>query len=294
MVCVAYELCWSEIVDSILKVVGMNKMSPKMIAALSSIFTPLARLLLRQGIEFRPVFELLRCCYVKAAISEFAKDGAPASISKVASATGLSRRTARAAFNESIGVEPYHRVFDTHLSDVLTRWVSASEYLDETGKPKALTLVPGSGSFPCLIESVLGVSNYENSLHKLVSRGSAEVTSDNKVVMTKRELNTTTDLPRIIADLIGTAASTAEKSWLERGGASGFFNRTVHSTSIQHSKVHLARRASGEKIRQFSHEIDDYFAALGSSDCEPFFDQHGRELVSLGVCSYYFEIERIS
>ena len=64
-------------------------------AALRLLFRPIARIMLRAGVNWRELADVCKAIYVEVATEDFGIRGRPTNISRVAILTGLTRREVR-------------------------------------------------------------------------------------------------------------------------------------------------------------------------------------------------------
>src|SRR4029079_8584536 len=76
---------------------AQDKLRQAAVSAFAVAMRPLARILLRCGVTWKEIAELLKVVYVDVASEDYAKRGRPANASRVAILTGLSRREVRGA-----------------------------------------------------------------------------------------------------------------------------------------------------------------------------------------------------
>jgi hypothetical protein len=102
---------------------------------------PIARLLLRCGVTWKELAELLKLVYVDVAGEDYGKHGRPANASRVAILTGLSRReVARmrrlAAARGDEAISALQSI--NHATRVLSGWYQDPDFTDAKGRPKLL------------------------------------------------------------------------------------------------------------------------------------------------------------
>jgi len=120
-----------------------HKLRQAAFSAFAVAVRPVVRILLRCGVTWKEVAELLKAVYVDVASDDYGKRGRPANASRVAILTGLSRRDVKRARDRLASAAP-----DTlapiakinHASRVLTGWFQDPDFLDAKGKPRLLEL----------------------------------------------------------------------------------------------------------------------------------------------------------
>lgn len=115
------------------------------LAALRLILRPVARVLLRAGVNWKEFAEVCKATLVEVATDEFGIRGRPTNISRVAILTGFTRREVRRLRNllEDENPDTFDRM--NYATRVLSGWHTDDEYTTADGKPKAL---PANGCNP--------------------------------------------------------------------------------------------------------------------------------------------------
>jgi hypothetical protein len=127
-----------------------------MVAAISHVLRPLARLLLANGITLPTFCELAKSAYVKIADDEFRLASKPQTDSRVSLLTGIHRREVNRLRNEPEAQVDLSQPasMSAHL---LAIWSGSAEYLDQRGSPIPLPRLATKGaarSFESLVQSV--------------------------------------------------------------------------------------------------------------------------------------------
>ena len=142
--------------------------------ALRLLFRPIARIMLRAGVNWRELSDVCKATYVEVATEDFGIRGRPTNISRVAILTGMTRREVRRLRNllEQEAPEAASRM--NYASRVLTGWHQDEEFLDDQGKPAALTAAGPSGSFESLCGKYSGDVAASTLLKELKHVGAIE------------------------------------------------------------------------------------------------------------------------
>lgn len=126
----------------------------RLLAAFRYLLVPLVRILLRNGISFNEISEVLKGAYARVAATDFAVPGRPMSISRLSITTGIARRD----FDRVLGEEDrLRRALESsagRIANVLQGWHNDPEFMGPYGFPRDLgfTREPGGGpSFEDLV-----------------------------------------------------------------------------------------------------------------------------------------------
>ena len=117
---------------------------------------PLVRLLMRAGVTFPVLAELVRGLYVEVAIRDLLLDRKARTDSRVSLLTGVHRKEIRRLRLLPRDADPIPPAV-TVASQIIARWVGSPAYTDGSGRPRPLpraAAAPGGPSFDALVESV--------------------------------------------------------------------------------------------------------------------------------------------
>jgi hypothetical protein len=125
-----------------------DKLRQAAFSAFAVLMRPLARILLRCGVTWKEIAELLKVVYVDVATEDYGKRGRPANASRVAILTGLSRRDVKRARDRLTvaapdAFAPLAKI--NHASRVLSGWFQDSDFVDAKGRPRLLKLTGERG-----------------------------------------------------------------------------------------------------------------------------------------------------
>ncbi len=269
----------------------MAYQNSRLLRALRILFIPLANVLLKNRMTIVPVIEQLKIAYVMAARKNHGRQGKPASINSISSLTGMSRKHVAQLLRQSA------RGFAQAKSDyspegyVISAWVSTDEYISESGKPNILEKGPGPGSLHELTTRVVGKDLAEHVLERLLQSRSVHEHSDGRVELVERSFSISKDLPRIISGGLAPLVTTIDKNWSTPPGQ-GFGQHTATTHKLDPGKLLTVRRVSKARIIAFMEDIDDLLSNLETESSELARDPQGRDIETIGVGAYYFELER--
>jgi hypothetical protein len=160
--------------------------APEMLtAALQRLLRPLVRFLISCSIPFPFTSNLLRGLYIDVAVKEFPVAGKPQTDSRITLLTGVHRKDVK-----RLRGAPHLALRAPRLaslsSQLIARWTTLPEYLDEQGAPKALPRLP-EGSGPCF-ESLVRALNTDIRprvvLDEWLRLGIAELDDQDRVHLT--------------------------------------------------------------------------------------------------------------
>ena len=227
-----------------------NKLKQAAFSSFILVMRPIARVLLRCGVSWKELAELIKLVYVDVATEDYGKHGRPANASRVAILTGLSRREvkrARDAIQESdhLATVAFKRI--DHASRVLSAWHQDPDFLTGSGKPRLLA-PQGPGSFAALLKKYAPDIPPTAMLKELRDVGAIRETAAGKLrVEASYFMPAAMDVDSIVrsGSVLQDLANTVTHNQLAETGAKRFEGRATN-THIKRS----AKRAFHKYIEQ--------------------------------------------
>jgi hypothetical protein len=135
---------------------GYNKTQVALVKAVVMLCRPLIRLLIEKGITFPQFRELMKELYVEVADKEFSLDDKKPSDSRVFVLTGVHRKDIKRIRQQSELADVKITSSASLSGEIVARWASMPEYLDEKGAPRRLAKSgkADEASFEQLVSSV--------------------------------------------------------------------------------------------------------------------------------------------
>jgi len=268
----------------------LSDIEPRLEAALRSIFFPLARVLVRNGLSVRPVIRVIKDAFVDAAVSEHGKNGRPASISRASELIGLTRKEIRTIINEEFDKKIRLSLFHADEAALLARWNSSPNFADDRGQPEKLKPGPGPDTFADLVKQSMGDVSVSDTLRRLEERECVAVDDEGRISMLKRDWNVASDLPILLRDTLGTLSSTVDFNDTHIP-EDGRCQRVAYTISANPENLLVIRRMLRSRIVRFTEEVDDQLTSFEISIDELDTNSAVAETGKLGVATYYFEID---
>lgn len=138
--------------------------------AVSAVLRPLARLAVAQGLPAATLEELLRRSVVQAAREAQPDPTAQRMVSRISTATGISRREVTRLIDNEARASARPRSL---ASEVFARWTTARAYRDQRGRPRVLPRQGPGTSFETLAQSVTRHVHPRSVLDELLRLGLA-------------------------------------------------------------------------------------------------------------------------
>lgn len=265
-----------------------TRLQHALVAAIFRLLRPLVRLLLRHGIPFGVMADVVKQVYVDVAFQEFRLPGRKQTTSRVAILTGLSRKeVARLRrldrWDDHEAVQQYHRA-----ARVLSAWVRDPEFHDASGQPAPLPVEGDRTSLAVLVRRYSGDMPVRAILDELLRVRAVEPLEDGRVRLLARsyvpaagEVEKLGILGTDVADLIATL------DWnLRCPPAEAYFQRKVHYDNLPAEVMPELHALTRERAQALIEQLDHWMAAR-DRDVNPTVQGTGRKRAMLGI--YYFE-----
>ena len=263
-----------------------------LLAAYSKLLRPLVRILLRHGVTYAELSEVVKTVFVTTAAQEFRVPGKKMSKARIAIVTGLTRKEVQRL--TGLGQEQRFQV-KTNLSRigrVLTGWHTDPNFTGPYGLPLEIRYDSDRSadpSFVQLVQQYSGDMTPRAMLDELLRVGAVVETDHNWFKVVRREYVPQTLAPdfleragRGIHDFIHTVEENLEKT----SDKPGRFERTVRplgGMKVEH--VPLFADYVNERCQALLEEIDNWLTNLDEPDPE-----RGDQVIHTGVGIYHFVV----
>ena len=155
-----------------------KKLEKTLTAAILRLLYPLVRILLRNGVAYGTLAELVRKVYVEVAFREFAPEGKKQTVSRVSALTGLTRKEVKRLLESDAKDEGSTQARYNRAVRVIGGWMNDRRFLNEQGKPADLNIEGESKSFTLLVKDYSGDIPTMAMLSMLKEAGSIKVVND--------------------------------------------------------------------------------------------------------------------
>ena len=136
---------------------GYNKTQLALVKATKMLCKPLIRLLIEKGVTFPQFRELMKTLYVEVADEHFTLDNKKPSDSRIFVLTGVHRKDIKRIHQQAEQSEQSVTSYASLTAEIISRWLSVSEYLDSKNKPRQL-LKSGKDNTPGFDQLVSSVN----------------------------------------------------------------------------------------------------------------------------------------
>lgn len=134
---------------------GYNKTQAALVKAIKLLCKPLVRLLIEKGVTFNQFRDLMKALYVEVAEEHFPLDNKKPSDSRIFVLTGVHRKDIKRLREQNESANPVITSSASLSGEIVARWTSMPEYLDEKGKPcRLLKSKSDKPNFDQLVSSI--------------------------------------------------------------------------------------------------------------------------------------------
>lgn len=254
------------------------------IHAFRLVFRPIARILLKAGINWRELAEVCKLTYVEVATQEFGIRGRPTNISRVAIMTGFTRREVRRLRDvlENEGLTKFESM--NSATRILSGWYSDHDFTDELGEPLRLTIAGASPSFEALCSRYSGDVAPSTMLKELKHVGAIVEDNNGKLIAQSRiympvhmDPDQMLTSGSVMEDLGETVAYNLHRSTDEPPR----FERRATNTRIPQSSLPAFKQFLDREAQPFLERIDNWL-----SEQE---DPKDSDSVRLGLGTYWIQ-----
>lgn len=252
--------------------------------AVQKLMRPLVRILLRNGVAYGTLAELVRKTYVDVAYRDFAPKGKKQTVSRVSVLTGLTRKEVRRLQESGAGDIKLEQARYNRAIRVISGWRNDSTYLDDSGKPCVLPLEGDGPSFAGLVKEYSGDIPTMAMLTMLQESGSVSV--DGQQVRLVRNAyvpgKDAADKIEILGVDVFELISTIDHN-LIAGPDALRFQRKVAYDNVDPRAVSKLRVMSSKMAQTLLEQLDRQYASHEAAEG----DGQAGKYISLGI--YFYE-----
>lgn len=258
-------------------------MNSKLQAIVLQILRPLARLLVRRGMAFGEFSQLARQAYVDAAAETLQNQGEKATHSRIAIATGLTRKeVSQLRQSDDSAIKPLQQRYNRGVR-VISGWLNDPEFC--TASPPELSLA----QFEQLVARYSGDMPYRAMLKELIHSGVVAMTTNDSVVLLTDAYVPQTNIAEKLAILgqdVSLLIKTIEYNLQDTPELEPRFQRKVSYDNLPLEAVHVFRQLASQNSMALLVQLNAWLAQH-DRDSNPEAQGTGRFKAGVGI--YYFE-----
>ena len=257
--------------------------------AVTRVLTPLARVLIRNGMSFNAFSDIAKRVYVEVCMREFGIPNRKQTVSRASILSGLSRKEIQRLLGEQAQAaetdtqESYNRA-----ARVIAGWVRDKDFTDAAGDPLPLSQTGPNVGFSLLVKRYSGDVPARAVLDELLRVGAVERLDDDRIrLLSRAYIPRTSDLDKLdilgadVADLITTIDHN-----LQRGAEDPRFQRKVMYDNVPEESISMFRALSEAQAQALLEKMDEW---LSQHDRDVNSSLKGTGRMRAGIGIYYFE-----
>lgn len=255
--------------------------------AITKLLKPLVRVLLRNGIAFDALSELLKKLYVEIAEKEFVIPGKKQSVSRISTLTGLNRKeVSRVKSLEAIDLAAMTQQYN-RAARVISGWIRDPDF-QAAGQPAELSLDGDNHSFKVLVKRYSGDIPSGAVADELLRVGAIEQSDQGKIKLVKNAYIPKQNLDekiRILGTDVSDLITTIDHNIFTHP-ENPYFQRKVAYNAINENSLPFLRKKINLTAQSCLEELD-HLLANSDSDSNPEITEKGTHRVGVGI--FYFE-----
>ena len=263
-----------------------------LLAAYAKLLRPLVRILLRHGITYAELSEVVKTVFVEIAAQEFRVPGKKMSKARIAIVTGLTRKEVQRLSEIDADGRFETKTNMSRIGRVLSGWHTDPDFTGPYGMPLELRYDSDNSAdvtFVKLVHRFSGDMTPRAMLDELVRVGAVVETDQNWFKVIRREYVPNLldpDFLERVGDGIHNFVHTIETNMKKEGPGKGRFERSVwRPGGIKRRDLGLFDSFVREKCQALLDDIDNWLSKLEAPD-----EQKGDDVVQTGVGIYHYVV----
>jgi hypothetical protein len=261
----------------------MGKQQNVLFSAVGRLMRPLVRILIRNGVAYGALAELLRKVYVDVAYEEFSPAGKKQTVSRVSGLTGLTRKEVKRLLETEMTDSASSQERYNRAVRVIGGWVNDKRFQDEDGKPADLPVEGMRKSFALLVKGYSGDVPHRAMFNMLEEAGSVKLVKD-KVRLVRRAYvpgGDAVEKIRILGTDVSELISTIDHN-LVAEPENLLYQRKVSYDNINPDSLGKLKKVSFRKAQSLLEQLDRQYASNELDE-----DGEGGKTISMGI--YFYE-----
>lgn len=269
-----------------------DEIQKQILGAILLVLRPIARSLLRIGVGYREFSEIAKTAFVETASEDYGLRGRPTNISRVAVMTGLTRKEVRRIRIKKEAEQETVVMKTTPVSQVLHRWYTDDEFLDDSGSPMKLEFDGDGKTFSTLVKKYAG-DVPPGAMRTELMRIDAIKVDVGGLLQPKKRVAYNVDLhDRLVGGLAGIlypAALNLAHNMEVGDPKDRWENVAAASKFVRKSDRARLMRIATDRLMEFAEAIDDMY---GSYEALYERQQEADDDRAVGVAIFYFEEDK--
>jgi hypothetical protein len=155
-------------------------MNKHLSTALYAILKPLISLMYRNGMGFSEFSQLAKLAYIEVIEKELIRSNQKATTSQIAISSGLTRKEV-SSLRKKIAPDQAINIKQNRATRVISAWISDTQFCDQQGKAKVLSILGEDETFEQLVAQYSGDMPHRAMMKELLRTGAIETRENIKV-----------------------------------------------------------------------------------------------------------------
>jgi len=257
-------------------------------AAIKKLVKPLVRIMLKNGVLYGALVDIIKPIYVEVAAEDLDASGKKLTKSRIATVTGIPRKEVQRLMEQGDVTDAWAFERYNRAARVVSGWIRDPRFSDRQKQPAILPYDDKSPSFIELAAAFSGDIPARTILDELVEAEVVEELDNGKVQLVKRayipssmESEKLGILGRDVAGLIDTIGHN-----IYQKDDAPYFQRKVFYDNLPEEFIPELKAFIEEKAQALMEQMDHKMSA-NDRDTDSTIEGTGRKAVGIGV--YYFE-----
>jgi len=268
-----------------------DSVKPGLLAAYSKLLRPLIRILLRHGVTYAELSEVVKTVYVATAAHEFRVPGKKMSKARIAIVTGLTRKEVQRISEIDNKEKNGLKTNLSRIGRVLSGWHTDPDFTGPYGMPLELRYdseLAADATFVRLVQRYSGDMTPRAMLDELLRVGAVVETDQSWFKVVRREYVPHTLAPDFLERVgrgVHNFVHTIEMNMQKAGPGKGRFERTVRPDSgLRIQDLPLFDQYVRQKSQALLEDIDNWLTKLERPN-------KNDATIQTGVGIYHFVVE---
>ena len=265
----------------------MMNVKSEVLTAFRLMFRPLARILLRAGVTWKELTEVVKATYVEVASKDFGLQGRPTNVSRVSILTGLTRREVRRLRELLDGSDPQAFQRMNNATRLLSGWYQDPDFSDGEGNPLLLVSEGTGASFQALSKRYAGDIPATTMLKELLHVGAVEEAPDRRLrARTRYYMPALLDADAVLrsGSVVDDLGTTVAYNLHRDSTDPSRFERRATNTRIPQDAIPEFREFLETQGQAFLERVDAWLTEHeGDDTADP------GQLIRLGAGTYWIE-----
>lgn len=260
----------------------------QLLNAYRRILRPLVRILVRAGVRYDEVLELLRRVFVETAVRDGLGDGVPLTRSRVSISTGVPRRDVDRFIDKEDEPVPIGKSMTRTLMEVLHKWHTDPQFVGPYGIPLELEMNgPKGRSFRGLVHFVNPSTNPQDAIDELARLNAIVPSGETHFRVVSRALVPLEEMSpaqlEFFANALTRLADTVQFNLDPRNTGKRLEQSVISDHGLPKEIVPVFEKYVRERVMELLVEIDNWLSPYSTKE-----SPHSEPAERIGVAVYQF------